>query len=321
MTTPSPEKQNAVEELTIDVQDQISLRQHVGLIGAGLMGSAIAERLIAAGHAVIGFDVSETCRARLASIGGQRADSARAVFDECRVVIVSLPDCNIVRQMIDEASDSIASHLVIDTTTSAPQSSRILGRCLATRGVEYLDATIVGSSELAKQGDVVSLVGGERHAFDQALPLLRTFASVQFHTGPCGSGATAKLIVNLVLGLNRAVLAEGLSLARNCGVDLPQMLDILRSGAAYSQVMEAKGQKMIDGDFEPQARLDQHWKDVELILDFGSQHGAPLPLSRVHRDLLQRASEMGYGGSDNSAVIRAFDSAPIVAARPIDAAR
>ena len=126
---------------------------------------------------------------------------------------------------------------------------------------------------------------------------------------PCGSGATAKLIVNLVLGLNRAVLAEGLSLARSCGVDLTQMLAILQSGAAYSRAMDTKGPKMLSGDFTPQARLDQHWKDVRLILELGRQQGATLPLSQVHHELLERASAMGFGASDNSAVIRAFDVA------------
>lgn len=289
---------------------EIGGRQTIGLIGAGLLGGAIAERLIRSGRAVLGFDLSEVCNARLAAIGGQCANSARSVFRDSHVVILSLPDGDIVRQMIDEVSDALDGHLIIDTTTGAPQSSRVLAGFLAARGVEYLDATVVGNSEQARQGDVVTLVGGERHAFELARPLLQAFSSRQFHTGPSGSAATAKLIVNLVLGLNRAVLAEGLNLARCSGFDLPLMLEILQSGAAYSRVMDIKGQKMIDGDFTPQARLDQHAKDVRLILELADQSGSAVPLSSVHSELLYRAAEMGLGESDNSAVIRVFESLP-----------
>jgi 3-hydroxyisobutyrate dehydrogenase-like beta-hydroxyacid dehydrogenase len=115
-----------------------------------------------------------------------------------------------------------------------------------------------------------------------------------------------KLVVNLVLGLNRAVLAEGLSLARACGLDLPETLRVLRAGAAYSRVMDSKGPKMIAGEFQPQARLSQHLKDVRLILAEAERAGALVPLSRLHRDLLEAVEAGGWGEEDNAAVIRAF---------------
>ncbi len=307
-TTDSDNETVGPESLVSETPTEIGSRRRVGLIGAGLLGNSIAERLIRAGHAVLGFDLSEACNARLEAIGGQIASSAASVFRDSHVVFLSLPDSHIVRQLIDEVAESLDAHTVIDTTTGAPQSSRTLGKFLAARGVEYLDATVVGSSEQARQGDVVTLVGGELHAFEQARPYLQAFSTQQFHTGPCGSGAMTKLIVNLVLGLNRAVLAEGLNLARHCDVDLNQMLTILRSGAAYSRAMDVKGQKMIDEDFSPQARLDQHAKDVRLILELGQQNAAALPLCEAHQRLLELASDLGLGSSDNSAVIRAFDA-------------
>jgi 3-hydroxyisobutyrate dehydrogenase-like beta-hydroxyacid dehydrogenase len=115
-------------------------------------------------------------------------------------------------------------------------------------------------------------------------------------------------VVNLVLGLNRAVLAEGLAFARMCGLDLPAVLDILRSGAAYSRVMDTKGRKMIEADFAPEAKLDQHLKDVRLILDAGRRVGAALPLSGLHEELLAGLVGRGLGECDNSCVIRAFDA-------------
>jgi 3-hydroxyisobutyrate dehydrogenase-like beta-hydroxyacid dehydrogenase len=137
--------------------------------------------------------------------------------------------------------------------------------------------------------------------------LFRLCARQWFHVGPWGSGARTKLVVNLVLGLNRAALAEGLAFARACGLDLPAVLDVLRSGAAYSRAMDTKGRKMIEGDFAPEARLAQHLKDVRLILDAGRRSGATLPLSELHERLLAGQTDRGLGDLDNSAVIRAFE--------------
>lgn len=120
-----------------------------------------------------------------------------------------------------------------------------------------------------------------------------------------------KLVTNLVLGLERLVLAEGLSLAEGFGFDLNQTLDILRAGPARSHVMQTKGPKMVAGDGTPQARLDQHWKDVRLLLEEGQLRQRPLPLSILHEKILKLCSLEGWGGMDNSAVARAYFSGKI----------
>jgi 3-hydroxyisobutyrate dehydrogenase-like beta-hydroxyacid dehydrogenase len=199
-----------------------------------------------------------------------------------------------------------AGMLVVDTTTGDPQSAAALGANLAGRGIRYLDATIAGSSAQVSAGQVVVMAGGQKQAFDAAGELLATFAADSYHVGPWGSGSRMKLVVNLVLGLNRAVLAEGITLAAALGLDLERALDILRSSAAYSRVMDTKGTKMLTGDFEPQARLSQHLKDVRLILAAAERTGTELPLSLLHRELLERLEGAGFGELDNSAIIRAF---------------
>ena len=115
-----------------------------------------------------------------------------------------------------------------------------------------------------------------------------------------------KLVSNLVLGLNRAALAEGLLLAEALGLDPTAALDVLRGSAAYSRQMDAKGRKMIDGDFSNQARLSQHLKDVRLMLKAAADGGLTLALADTHRRLLERAEAMGLGDHDNSAVILAM---------------
>ena len=155
---------------------------------------------------------------------------------------------------------------------------------------------------VARAGELVVTAGGTADDFRRAEPLFRLFAKQWFHVGPWGSGARAKLVVNLVLGLNRAALAEGLAFARLCGLELSAVLEILQSGAAYSRVMDAKGAKMIAADFTPEAKLSQHLKDVRLML----KSGAALPFSELHERLLSGLADAGFGDEDNSAVIRAF---------------
>jgi 3-hydroxyisobutyrate dehydrogenase-like beta-hydroxyacid dehydrogenase len=115
-----------------------------------------------------------------------------------------------------------------------------------------------------------------------------------------------KLISNLVLGLNRAALAEGLVFARAIGVDTERALEVLMGTMAYSRTMDTKGRKMVEGDFSVQARLSQHLKDVRLILNAALSADQPLPLTEAHRRLLEAAEAAGRGDADNSAIIEAF---------------
>jgi 3-hydroxyisobutyrate dehydrogenase-like beta-hydroxyacid dehydrogenase len=197
--------------------------------------------------------------------------------------------------------------IILDTSTGDPEQTVALGSALARRGVSFLDATISGNSAQVAAGEVTVMVGGEQGAFDQCQDVFRCFARKVFHIGPCGCGAKMKLVTNLVLGLNRATLAEGLAFARATGLDPARTLEVLRDSPAYSRAIDVKGAKMIAGDFEPQARLSQHLKDVRLILDAAARAGMDLVLSRAHRELLERAEADGLGQLDNSAVIRVYE--------------
>jgi 3-hydroxyisobutyrate dehydrogenase-like beta-hydroxyacid dehydrogenase len=197
--------------------------------------------------------------------------------------------------------------IIVDTTTGDPQKMAAFGADLFARGVGYLDAAISGSSADASRGEIIVMAGGRRETFDACEDLFATLARGWVHLGDWGSGNRMKLVTNLVLGLNRAALAEGLALAGAMGLDAETTLAILAQSAAYSRVMDSKGRKMISGDFTPQARLSQHLKDVRLILAEGDRHGRDLPLSVVHRQLLEKAQSAGFGDLDNSVIIRAFE--------------
>jgi 3-hydroxyisobutyrate dehydrogenase-like beta-hydroxyacid dehydrogenase len=280
----------------------------VGMIGLGLLGSALAERFLRAGHAVVGYDIDPDRRRLLASLGGRPTDSAGKVVRDAGRTVLSLPTTDEVEVVLSEAAAEMrAGSVVLDTTTGDPDRRPAVGARLAASGVRYLDAAVIGSSELVRAADAVALVGGDQNDADACADLFQCFARQWFYLGPWGNAARMKLVVNLVLGLNRAVLAEGLAFARACGLDPAVSLGVLQAGAAYSRVMDTKGPKMVGGEFEPQARLAQHLKDVRLIVAEAERTGATVPLSELHRVLLDRLVAAGLGDADNAAIIRAFE--------------
>ena len=283
-------------------------RSSIGLIGAGLLGQSLAHCLLESGYQIIGYDLDTQRRQDLVNQGGVAAESSVDVIRQCQTTLLSLPDSEIVHQVIHQVEPDLEpGDILVDTTTGNPQDTRAMASRLAIGSISYLDATVVGSSQQARSRDVLLLVGGEKEPVTRCQSLLNSISHQVRYLGPSGSGATMKLVVNLVLGLNRAVLAEGLSLAASCGLDQEQVLDVLRKSPAYSTVMDTKGSKMVQRDFAPQARLTQHLKDVCLIRQLGLQHEHPLPLSQVHQSLLETAQELGYGEQDNSAIIMASD--------------
>lgn len=283
----------------------------VGLIGLGLIGSALVVRLQAAGRGIVGWDIAKERLEAAQGTGAAPAGAADEVFRRCRCVLLSLPSHREVADVIEAAGPALAEgHTIVDTTTGEPAHSEELARTLAARGIAYLDATISGSSAQLRAGDVTLMVGGEPGAFAACSALFACLGRRTFHTGPAGTGARMKLVTNLVLGLNRAALAEGIEFARSLGLDLGLTLEVMRESAAYSRIMDTKGERMIHGRFSPDARLSQHLKDVRLIVEAGRRAGLPMPLSATHQEILEAAEAAGWGEFDNSAIIKALAPRP-----------
>jgi len=273
----------------------------IGIIGTGLMGVALVERLRAAGFRVLGWDCDA---ARLAGSGAEAAGGAVSVARSCGCVVLSLPDSVVVEGVLREMNGHLREgSVILDTSTGEPRHAEEFARRLRAAGVAYLDATISGNSEQVRRGEALCMVGGSATDYARCGELLRALGGPVMHVGNSGDGARMKLVTNLVLGLNRAALAEGLALAEAMGLDLRQTLKVLQSSAAYSRIMDSKGEKMIAREFSPVARLSQHLKDVRLIERAGESAGLRLPLTEAHRQLLERAEAAGLGAQDNSAII------------------
>ncbi len=280
--------------------------KNVGMIGLGLMGTALTERLLAAGYVVWVHNRTREKAAPLVARGARWADNPLAV---CERVLISLYTTDTVEEVLGELDGGLRSgQILIDTTTGEPEQTARLGARLAARGVQYLDAPLSGSSEQTRRGEATAIVGGSPEAFAACRDLFDCCARQTIYAGACGSGSRMKLVSNLVLGLNRAALAEGLVFARALGIDAEAALQVLVGSMAYSRIMDTKGRKMIEGDFRAQARLSQHLKDIRLILQTAAAAGQDLPLTQTHRQLLEAAEAAGYGEADNSAIILAFRS-------------
>jgi 3-hydroxyisobutyrate dehydrogenase-like beta-hydroxyacid dehydrogenase len=283
--------------------------QPIGLIGIGLLGSALAERLLAEGSKVVGFDTNTNQRAALTDLGGTAVDEVAKVVRNCPILFLSLPNSATVSALIDQLeSEFQPGQIVIDTTTGDPTQMVSIGETLGRWGVHYIEALVAGSSAQVRAGQVVLFVGGEDEAVTKVTPVLAAITETHFHLGAVGAASRFKLVHNLILGLNRAVLAEGLTFAESLGIDPGEALRILPQTPAASAVMETKGQRMVAGDFAPQARLSQHLKDVKLILEEARRTGCNTPLSQLHQTLLEQAEDLGFGDADNGAIIEAFRS-------------
>lgn len=273
----------------------------VGVVGLGLMGTAIAERLLLHGHAV---KVWNRTPAKAAPLLGRGAVWTEDPFAECQRVIFCLYTTEVVEEVLTGFATGLKpGAILVDTTTGDPDRTVLLANRLAGQGVRYIEAPISGSSQQVREGQATVILGGDAATVTACRDLWDVLGRNWFHVGPNGSAARMKLISNLVLGLNRAVLAEGLAFAEALGVSPAAALEVMAGSNAYSRAMDVKGRKMVERDFSVQARLSQHLKDVRLMLVEASSRGMELPLTQSHRRLLERAEAAGLGDLDNSAIL------------------
>jgi len=280
----------------------------VAVIGLGLMGEVYARRLLDARIPVIGYDIDPSKRDRLAAIGGRSVDSIAELAKPARCIIIAVFNTDEVEDVIEQhllpALGEGSKKIVLCMSTCDPEKVSALAERVTPRGIHYLDVPVSGTSEQVRRGEGVALVGGDVAILAEVKPLLDILFARSFYVGKIGDGGRAKLAVNLILGLNRLALAEGLVFAERMGLDPAAFLEVARGSASYSQVMDTKGPKMVRGDFSPEGRARQTLKDVHLMLSQAMALGQRLNMLEVHEDVLQSCVRAGEADMDNSVVIR-----------------
>jgi len=280
----------------------------VAVIGLGLMGEVYVRRLLDARIPVIGYDIDPSKRDRLDAIGGGSVESIAELAKPARCIIIAVFSTDEVEDVIEQhllpALGEGSKKIVLCMSTCDPDKVSALAERVIPRGIHYLDVPVSGTSEQVRRGEGVALVGGDVAILAEVKPLLDILFARSFHVGKIGDGGRAKLAVNLILGLNRLALAEGLVFAERLGLDPAAFLEVARGSASYSQVMDTKGPKMVRGDFSPEGRAKQTLKDVHLMLGQAMVLGQKLDMLEVHEDVLQACMRAGEADMDNSVVIR-----------------
>jgi 3-hydroxyisobutyrate dehydrogenase-like beta-hydroxyacid dehydrogenase len=290
----------------------VSASLRVAVVGTGRMGSAMAGRLVEAGHDVSVFNRTKSRAAALAEEHDIAvAATAREAASSADVVVVSLADDAAVRAAYLGADGLVAGlragTVVADTSTVDPATIRALGGDVARVGATLIDTPVSGSVSSVQSGKLLVMAGGDEAALARAQPVLDAFASRVISLGPLGSGATMKLVVNsMVHGLN-AALAEGLVLAEKAGVVRSAAYEVIASSAVAAPFVLYKRAAYENPEDTPVAfALDLVAKDLDLAATLAARVGADVPQLVTNRAVVQRAIDAGLGQADLSALATLF---------------
>jgi 3-hydroxyisobutyrate dehydrogenase-like beta-hydroxyacid dehydrogenase len=282
----------------------------VAFCGLGIMGGPMAANLARAGFELSVWTRTTEKAERFASEHGARAGATPAeAADGAQALITMVPDSPEVESTLFGGGGAAAAlgsgGLAIDMSTIAPSAATAIAERLADSGLDFLEAPVSGSRPKAEDGTLTIMVGGERGAFESALPLFEAMGERIVYVGPRGHGQLAKLLTNTMAAVNTAALAEAVLAVKRAGVDPDAFLEVAGGSAGASTVLTLKGRPMFDRDFEPLFKLEHMLKDVRHCLEEAQALGVELRLGAVAEALYARAAQEGHGEEDFAAVITA----------------
>lgn len=285
--------------------------QKIGFIGLGAMGTPMTKFLLKAGYDVTGFDVDKKRITALQRLGLRPAKTPREAAKGRDLIMMSLPNWNIVAEVVD-GKDGIAGvlrkgQIVMDCTTVPPSETRAMARRLAKKGIHWMDVPVSGAANQAKLGNMVFMVGGKKSVFNRVKPVLDQVGKKTLYIGKSGDAAMLKLVVNHTLFLNQAAAVEGLTMALKAGLNPEVVWETLISGAAGSDVIKARGQDMLAGDFKPKGALWISIKDLTLALDSAKELGVMLPMGGLYKQFMHGAHQRGWDNKDATVVMKLYE--------------
>ncbi len=280
----------------------------VGIVGLGLVGLALSARLIDANIQLIGFDIDPIRCGMFKASGGMVANSVRELAARSAAIIVAVYNGAQVEALLADidAGAGAARPVVICITTCGPSEIQRIAERAARAGLALVEAPVSGTSTEMLDGTATALLAGDDGIVDQVSGLLNILCPRSLRVGAIGDASRAKLAINLILQNNRAALAEGIAFAEALGLDGYAFLAAARQSAAYSRVMDTKGEKMLTQDFRPQSHIAQTLKDAELIIEEAGRCGLHLPLTTTQAELLRAAIALQGPDRDSAAVIVAI---------------
>ena len=286
----------------------------IGFIGLGLMGRPMCLNLHRAGARLRVYNRSLGVLEKILRPGMEAAATPAAVAESADTIILMVSDTPAVEQVLfaerGVSSGLRTGSLVIDMGTTAPSATRAFADRLRELDAELVDAPVSGGEIGARNASLSIMAGGSDAAIDRARPLFDVLGKSFTHVGAAGAGQVAKAANQVIVGLNIGAVAEALALAQSAGVDPAKVRQALLGGFAASRILEIHGQRMIDRQFKPGAKITTQHKDMVQALELAAEFGLSLPATRLNKDLYQRLIDRGEGALDHSALFRYFGLNP-----------
>ena len=284
---------------------------NIGIIGTGLMGSAIAQRLIERGFTVYVHNRTKQRSDALVRIGGIRIGNPLELGKKCSYVIISVTDGNAVKEILFGNNGLIYSNnsqlSIIDTSTVLPEESIYCANLMKRKGYAMMQAPIMGGPDATRKGDVISIVSGDKKTIEKCRRILANFSKKIFYAGHRDGAANyLKLGLNLNIALIAISLSESIIFIKKSKTDPTVFLDILNSTYFKTGLSEVKGPKMIRNNFEPKFFLKNMLKDVQLLNECAKRNNASLSFSSLAEQYFRMAVNRGYSELDYTAILKLF---------------
>ena len=285
--------------------------RRIAIVGVGLLGSAVASRLLAGGFAVSGYDTRREALNALEPRGLKVTGSVKDAVEGADAVFTILPSLDTVEAAISGPGGIVANlarpGVVIQMSTISPTLTRRLAETAAAAGLGFLDTPMSGTSSMVERGDCTIFAGGDAALVERCRPAFAAIGKRTIHVGPVGSASLAKLATNLLVAVNTAALAEALVLGAKGGLDPQALLDILKDSAGASKMVDVRGPLMVGHRFDPQMKVELFLKDFRLMLEEGQRLGVALPLTSLTQQICTATVAAGRGGEDLAALITTLE--------------
>jgi 3-hydroxyisobutyrate dehydrogenase-like beta-hydroxyacid dehydrogenase len=278
----------------------------VGMIGLGIMGSAMSANLLKAGLQVVGFDIMPEKIEALAAQGGRGAASVADVARQCEVMMTSLPSIAAFEEATQGPEGIPAAgggRTVIETSTLPIADKQRAHDRLLEAGTVLLDCPLSGTGAQAASGDLVVLGSGDKAAYEACVPVFEAFSRSQYYLGKFGNGSAMKFIANLLVAIHNVAAAEALVLGQKAGLEAETILEVLTDGAGNSRMLEIRGPLMTRGEYDDATmKVDVWQKDMTVITDFARALACPTPLFSATAPIYSAALGQGRGKQDTAVV-------------------
>jgi len=287
-------------------------KSRVGMVGLGIMGSAMAGNLLRAGFKVVGYDPLAACRNRHRKAGGIVVQAPGEVVASANIVITSLPSSKALLEVANQISTTKQTgKLVIETSTLPIAVKEAARKRLAAAGVTLLDCPLSGTGAQARVKDLIVYASGDKAAFSKTIPVMKGFSRGHYYVGRFGNGSKMKYAANLLVAIHNISTAEAVILARRSGLDPALAVQVLGDGAGASRMLQVRGPLMVRRSYLPATVTNEIWKkDMQIIGAFVRGLKSPAPLFNATKAVYRRAMALGFAKADTAAVCAVLERGP-----------